>query len=109
MIRPRRRQSKGHPQIPPEVNYSYLEKEIYGGLRGDAKNVRGIEDAIPDKSMSVFKYLRSHLLGLVQRRNLSLDVTKAILKQGLLGIAEMHDRDIVHLGDYSFPLPSVGV
>ncbi|KAF1840293.1 kinase-like protein [Cucurbitaria berberidis CBS 394.84] len=80
----------------PEVNYSYLEKEIYGRLREDAKNVRIIEDAIPDKSMFVFKYFRSHFLGLVQQKNLPLDVTKTILKQALLGIAEMHDKEIVH-------------
>ncbi|KAH8695890.1 kinase-like domain-containing protein [Phaeosphaeriaceae sp. PMI808] len=71
----------------PEGNYPYLEKEIYSRLRGDVKNVRVIENAIPGKSI--------YFLGLIQQ-NLPLDVTKAILKQALLGIVEMHDKDIVH-------------
>ncbi|KAH7359960.1 kinase-like domain-containing protein [Pyrenochaeta sp. MPI-SDFR-AT-0127] len=79
----------------PEVNFSYLEKEIYGRLRGNARNLRVIEDVIPGKSMFVFKYFQSHFLGLVQQ-NLPLEVAGAALEQALLGIAEIHDKDIVN-------------
>jgi serine/threonine protein kinase len=51
--------------------------------------------------MFVFKYLTDNLLHLTQK-DLSLEVTKRILKDALRGIAELHDQDIVHTGRLHF-------
>lgn len=80
-----------------EVNYSYLVDEIYGRLRNDTKYLRLYKDAIPEKSMFVFEHFTGHLLQLAQQ-GLPISTTKRILKEVLLGIAEMHDQDIVHTG-----------
>ncbi|PTU20095.1 hypothetical protein P175DRAFT_0517093 [Aspergillus ochraceoroseus IBT 24754] len=62
------------------VNFKDLQ-DINNCLRGNASHVRLAVDTIPDKSM--FK-------------DLPLMVIKNILKNALTGLAELHDRDIVH-------------
>lgn len=47
--------------------------------------------------MFVFEHFTGHLLTLAQK-NLPLTVVKRILKDALTGLAELHDRDIVHTG-----------
>ncbi|PYI08835.1 kinase-like protein [Aspergillus sclerotiicarbonarius CBS 121057] len=76
------------------VNYHYLE-DINNRLRNSAEHVRLTQDRIPEKSMFVFEYLKDHLLHLAQK-DLPIDTTKRILKDALLGLAELHDQDIVH-------------
>ncbi|RAK99287.1 kinase-like protein [Aspergillus ibericus CBS 121593] len=76
------------------VNFEYL-KDINNRLRNNASHVRLTQDIIPDQSMFVFEYFADHLLRLSQK-DLSLGTVKRILKDGLRGIAEMHDQDIVH-------------
>lgn len=49
--------------------------------------------------MFVFQYFADHLLSLAQK-DLPLAVTKQILKDALRGIAELHDQDIVHTGNW---------
>lgn len=49
--------------------------------------------------MFVFEYFTGHLLRLAQN-DLPLQVTKRILKDALRGLAELHNRDIVHTGMY---------
>lgn len=51
--------------------------------------------------MFVFEHFTSHLLALAGK-DLPLRVTKRILKDALLWLAELHDLDIVHTG--IFPL-----
>ncbi|PYI06709.1 kinase-like protein [Aspergillus sclerotiicarbonarius CBS 121057] len=77
-----------------KVNFEYLQ-DINDRLRHRASHVRLVQDIIPDKSMFVFEYLADHLLHLSQK-DLPLGTIKRILKDGLRGIAEMHDQDIVH-------------
>jgi hypothetical protein len=45
----------------------------------------------------VYNYLSNDFLSLV-KENISLQARKRILKASLLGIAELHDQHIVHLG-----------
>jgi hypothetical protein len=78
------------------VNFEDLE-DVNNKLRGRASHVRLPQDTIPKKSMFVFEYLADHFLRLVQK-DLPLETTKRILKDALLGIAELHDQDIVHTG-----------
>lgn len=79
------------------VNFEDLQN-INNRLRGGgASHVRLAQDTIPEKSMFVFEYFADHLLHLAQK-DLRLPVTKGILKDALRGIAELHDKDIVHTG-----------
>ncbi|OJZ92141.1 hypothetical protein ASPFODRAFT_55764 [Aspergillus luchuensis CBS 106.47] len=70
-------------------------QDVNRRLRNNASHVRLAQDIIPEKSMFVFEYLTSHLLHLAQK-DLSLEIRKKILKEALLGIAEMHEKDVVH-------------
>lgn len=79
------------------VNFEDLE-DVNNKLRGSS-HVRLPQDTVPKKSMFVFEYLADNLLRLAQK-DLSLETTKRILKDALLGIAELHDQDIVHTGRY---------
>lgn len=79
-----------------EVNFTDLQ-DIDNRLRGTANHVRLVKDAIPEKFMFVFQYFDDHLLTLA-RRDLSISMTKRILRDALCGIAELHDHNIVHTG-----------
>ena len=57
-------------------------------------------DDIPNQQILVYKYLKDDFLSLV-KRGISMRARKQILKGCLLGIAELHDRQIVHLGTVS--------
>lgn len=81
-----------------EVNFEDLQ-DINNRLRGSAKHVRLVNDTISENSMFVFQYFADHLLSLAQK-DLPLAVTKQILKDALRGIAELHDQDIVHTGNW---------
>jgi tRNA A-37 threonylcarbamoyl transferase component Bud32 len=54
-------------------------------------------DTIPDQRIFVYEYLNDDFLSLVQNQ-IPVRARKEILKATLQGIADMHDRDIVHLG-----------
>ena len=69
---------------------------MYIDLHG-CPHVRSLEDQVPDKSMFVHRYLSDHLLDVV-KEELPLATTKRILKDALLGLNELHKRDIVHGG-----------
>ena len=60
--------------------------------------VRPIHDTVSEPSMFMFQYRSSHLLEFVNR-NLSLALTKRILKDTLRGLAALHDQNIVHNGE----------
>lgn len=82
-----------------EVNYSYLVDEIYGRLRNNTHYIRFYKDVIPENSMFVFEHFTGHLLQLAQKR-LPILTTKKILKEALLGIAELHNQEIIHTGAF---------
>ena len=88
-----------------EVNFEDL-RDLDKKLRGATNHVRVIEDIILDKSMFVFRYFSDNLLRLGQT-DLPLAVTKRILKDALYGIAELHDRDIVHTGNHPLSLCTI--
>jgi serine/threonine protein kinase len=87
-----------------EVNYGYLVDEIYGRLRNNTHHLRLYKDVIPGNSMFVFEHFTGHLLQLAHKR-LPILTTKNILKEALLGIAELHDQEIIHTGVF-YPLYS---
>jgi hypothetical protein len=55
-------------------------------------------DTIPDHRIFVYQYLNDDFLSLV-RYQIPVRARKEILKATLQGIADVHDRDIVHLGE----------
>jgi len=54
-------------------------------------------DTIPDQRIFVYEYLNDDFWDLV-RNQIPVRARREILKATLRGIADMHDRDIVHLG-----------
>ncbi|KAE8338728.1 hypothetical protein BDV24DRAFT_153340 [Aspergillus arachidicola] len=53
-------------------------------------------DNIPDERILVYRYLTDDFLNLV-REGIPIHIRKQLLKASLRGIAELHDRQIVHL------------
>ncbi|EUC45298.1 hypothetical protein COCMIDRAFT_5499 [Bipolaris oryzae ATCC 44560] len=80
-----------------------IPKNIVLGFNEDIRprlpltpRVRLPVDTIPDRPILVYEYLDQDLLNLVQSQ-VSMQARKEILKAILQGIADLHDRDIVHL------------
>lgn len=85
--------------IPKEI-YSSFNEHIRPRLRAH-ENLRLPSDIIPGKSIFVYKYLTDDFLSLVKQRLPKAD-RKKILKACLQGIAELHERDVVHLGKMKY-------
>lgn len=84
-------------------NYQEMQQ-----LLGTSRYLRLFQDTIPTRSMFVYKYLKDHLLSLAQK-DLPLLLTKRILKDTLLGLAELHHENIVHTGQTDSPLRSASL
>ena len=67
---------------------------MFNDLR-NSPYIRVSDDDIPDESMFAYNYLRDHLLSFVQK-DVSLSITKRILRDALRGIATLHNKGIVH-------------
>lgn len=77
--------------IPDEFEYPYkLQQSL-----ASSSNLRAMIDAIPDQEILIYPYLACDLLRISQKQ-LSVDARKAILKHVLTGLAELHDRRMVH-------------
>ncbi|KAJ4355359.1 uncharacterized protein N0V89_003375 [Didymosphaeria variabile] len=68
---------------------------MFDDLRSSPYLLRVSDDACPDESVFVYKYLRDHLLSFVQNE-VPLPITKRILRDALRGIATLHGKGIVH-------------
>jgi hypothetical protein len=62
-------------------------------------NMRGVVDTVRDLEMFIYPYLSGDLLRLSQRR-LSEDTRRYVLRSDLQGLIDLHDRDILHYGEY---------
>jgi serine/threonine protein kinase len=58
------------------------------------------QDVIPNRPMFVYKYFTDELLSLTTKVDLPLTTTKRILKDALRGLAAMHEKHIVHNGQW---------
>ena len=81
--------------IPKDI-FSNFNEGIRPRLR-ENRYIRLPSDTIPNQRIYVYKYLTDDFLNLV-RKKIPVQARKQILKASLRGIAELHDRDIVHLG-----------
>jgi hypothetical protein len=92
----------GHEQfvlkdIPVNIHSNFSE-EIWPRLRQDpSASLRLPIDTTPGRRTFVYDYLKDDFLHLV-KTNLSMGARRQILKTTLKAIAELHSRDIVHLG-----------
>jgi hypothetical protein len=66
------------------------------------ENVRAVVDTVRELEAFIYPFLRGDLLQLGQTA-LPEDVRRDILQGALCGLAEMHDRDIVHNGKFESP------
>ena len=81
----------------PQNMFSAFNENILPRLPR-APRIRLPLDTIPDQRIFVYEYLNDDILSLV-RNQIPMRARKEILKATLQGIADMHDHDIVHLGD----------
>lgn len=81
----------------PEPIFDRYNHEIQPNLP-KSRFIRVPLDVIPEQRIFVFKYLDLDLLSLA-RKGISDRNTKRILKDSLRGLAELHGRDVVHLGE----------
>jgi serine/threonine protein kinase len=77
----------------PKNDFKYFQ-DMFWDLR-KSPYVRVAHDAIPDQSMFAYKYFKDHLLSFAQK-DIPLPLIKRILRDSLRGIAELHEKGIVH-------------
>lgn len=79
--------------IPGEFEYQQdLQKSL-----ASCPNVRAAVDFVPEFELFIYRYLVGDLLRL-RKKALSKDGRRSILRDALTGLAEMHDRNIMHTG-----------
>ena len=79
--------------IPGEFEYQLdLQKQL-----SSCPNVRAVVDTIKAPELFIFPFLATDLLRLSQKA-LPTEIKKNILRSALRGLADMHDRDILHNG-----------
>ncbi|EXJ80684.1 CMGC protein kinase [Capronia epimyces CBS 606.96] len=80
--------------IPKDI-FSAFYENTWHRLR-DCPHIRLPLDTIPDQRIFVYQYLDDDFLSLVKKK-IPMKARKKILQASLQGIAELHDRDVVHL------------
>jgi hypothetical protein len=79
--------------IPGEFEYQQdLQKSI-----APCPNLRTVIDTIPDFELFVYHFLAIDLLQFSQK-NVSEETRRNILRSALTGLADLHDRGIIHTG-----------
>ena len=81
--------------IPGEFEY---QQDLQRPL-ASCPNLRTGIDTIPDFELFVYPFLAVDALQISQKP-LSEDTRRIILKRALTGLAELHDRGIIHTGEY---------
>ncbi|KFY75759.1 hypothetical protein V499_04264 [Pseudogymnoascus sp. VKM F-103] len=69
--------------------------DLQAPLRG-CPNLRVVIDTVPEHLLFVYNYCTTHLLKLAEKDNLSDASRKRILRDTLAGIADLHERNILH-------------
>ncbi|KAI6878127.1 calcium/calmodulin dependent protein kinase [Hortaea werneckii] len=81
----------------PEPIHDQFNQGIWTQLQhGSNKRLRLPIDTIPQRRIFVCEHLKSDFLNLLRQRP-SLDARRRILRTSLEAIADLHERDIVHL------------
>lgn len=64
----------------------------------DRPNLRVVIDTVPEHLLFIYNYCTNHLLELAKKDNLSDASKKRILRDTLVGIADLHEQNILHGG-----------
>lgn len=86
-------------EIPKDTFSGFNDDDIWPRLR-ESVYIRLPCDTIPDQPIFVYKYLTDDFFSLI-RKEIPMKARKQILKDSLRGIAELHDQNIVHMGNLS--------
>lgn len=79
--------------IPGEFEYQLnLQKQL-----SSCPNVRAVVDTVPELELFIYPFFGGDLLRLSQK-TLSKETRIKILRSALQGLADMHDREILHNG-----------
>jgi hypothetical protein len=82
----------------PTAVFSGFTKDIWPQLRDrESPYLRLPWDTIPDQRILVYRYLDDDFLSLVKKQ-IPMQARRKVLKASLQGIADLHERDVVHLG-----------
>lgn len=90
--------------IPGDFEY---QQELQKPL-ASCPNLRTVVDTIPDFQLFVYHFLAGDLLQISQR-SLSEETRRSILRSALIGLAELHDRGIVHTGESFSHRRTIGI
>jgi hypothetical protein len=79
--------------------FSDFSEDIWPQIR-ESPCVRSPWDTIPGQHIFVYKYLTDDFLSLVKKQ-IPMQARRQILKASLQGITELHDQNVIHLGNLS--------
>jgi len=82
--------------IPGEFEY---QQELQKPL-ASCPNLRTVADTIPDFELLVYHFLLADLLQLMQRGVFSAQARRRTLTSALTGLADLHERNIIHTGKF---------
>ncbi|KAI1865297.1 uncharacterized protein JN550_008345 [Neoarthrinium moseri] len=77
--------------IPGELEY---QRDLQESV-ASSPNLRTVVDIVPDLELFVYPFLATDLLQISQKA-LSADMKKGMLRSSLAGLAELHDKGIIH-------------
>jgi len=79
--------------IPGEYEYQQnLQKQL-----SSCPNLRTVIDGLPGPELFIYRFLQTDFLQFTQK-NLTDATRKSMLRSALVGLAAMHDRNIIHTG-----------
>ena len=82
--------------IPGEFGY----QQDLQGIVASCPNLRTVIDTVPEFELFIYHFLTIDLLQ-VSQQPLSKETRRIILLSALTGLAELHDRGIIHTGKCS--------
>lgn len=89
--------------VPPNILANF-DPRIFPLLRERASRLLRLPaDSVPDRHTLVYEYFTDDLLQLV-RKGFSMQDRRKILTASARAIADLHERDVVHLGTTRFAL-----
>lgn len=95
-------------EIPEDIDSNFHDR-VWPRLRQNPSALLRLPlDAIPGRHVFVYRYVKRDLLRLV-REKVSMRARRRILTATLRAIADLHDRDIVHLGTHRGAPPHRGL
>lgn len=84
--------------IPGEFEYQLdLQKQL-----SFSSNIRAVVDTVQELELFIYPFLRGDLLHLSHKKYLSKDMRRNILRMALNGLADMHDKSIIHNGKFIY-------